>query len=139
MGNTVKIEKRAAECLRLRVGGFLVPHVLHFSQAQDKALDEAERFTSRWFDRRHAATRTALQAAGQLRRADFDSGATQSILQDWHAQSVERLAEDASDWIALWSNCASLFAKGEIEAEEEIIDMTDKDNGARRLLTRIPV
>ena len=38
----------------------------HFWQAQDRVLEEVEKFSSAWFKRRHEATRTAIEASAKM-------------------------------------------------------------------------
>ncbi len=137
MGKTDQSGKQEAGFLPPTGSETILPHVQNFWQAQNAALGEAETFAKRWFERRRMAVQSAIQATDEIARRGTEIGAAQSILQDWQLHSLERMAEDASDWMTLWRNCANFYSASEIDAEAEVIEMASK--GKRKLPTRIPV
>lgn len=139
MSKSEKSKKWPAATQTNNLGAMLGPQAIHFWQAQENVLGEIEKFTSRWIDRRHEVARSALKATDQLRQSESGFGAAPAILQSWQRLSVECMAEDASDWIALWSTCADIVTAGEIEAESELIEMAGMTNDPGKLPTRIPV
>jgi hypothetical protein len=44
----------------------MTPQMEQFWKAQDGILDEVEDYTRAWFDRRHAATRSAVEAVREV-------------------------------------------------------------------------
>ncbi|MCL3882943.1 hypothetical protein [Marivita sp. GX14005] len=96
------------------------PQVTHFWEAQDLMLKEAEKFASSWFERRHEATQSALKAATDADNTDLrhPAVAMQAML-DWQKNSMERMAEDLSEWSAMMSRCAGIWTSNETEAMEE--------------------
>lgn len=100
----------------------LAPQVEQFWEAQEKMLAEAEAFTRHWFERRHEATRTALEAAQKATSAGNSHPAiAMQAMMDWQRHSMERMAEDAREWLDVVSHCASQVAEGEAEAAEQSV------------------
>lgn len=99
------------------------PQVHQFWEIQEKLLDETEAFSKRWFERRHDAARSALRTSAALfgdGRADI--GAAAKAMQDWQAQSAERLAEDLRDWFDMCTRCMGHCATGEADAGRETLE-----------------
>ncbi|QIK41478.1 hypothetical protein [Pontivivens nitratireducens] len=95
----------------------------HFWQAQDTFLKEFEAFSSAWFKRRHEGTQTALDVSKQL--VDDAMGnptAAIGILTGWQSHSMERLAEDAKDYMTMLTACAASATVNEVEALEESVE-----------------
>lgn len=96
------------------------PQARHFWQAQDRMLEEVEKFSSAWFKRRHEATRTAIEASAKLIDSGMrDPGEAMKAIAAWQTHSMERLAEDAKDCAETMTRCASLVVSNEVEAMEE--------------------
>lgn len=103
----------------------LTPRIEQFWKAQEKMLSEAEAFTRDWFERRHEATRTALNTARQAASADKSDPATaMQAVTDWQRHSAERLIEDAREWLDMVSRCAVHAAENEAEAGKEMVEKT---------------
>ena len=95
----------------------------HFWKAQDTFLSEFEEFSSAWFKRRHTATRTAIETSKRLsEEAMGNPTAAMSILADWQKHSMERLAEDTKDCMAMMTRCAAAAVTNEVEAVEETVE-----------------
>ncbi|MCE8515429.1 phasin family protein [Ruegeria pomeroyi] len=98
------------------------PQLEQFWDAQEKLLAESERFTRHWFERRHEAIRTALDAARSATAADPSNPAeAMETVMDWQRHSVERMVEDAREWFDTVSRCADYVTKTEAEAVEETL------------------
>lgn len=94
----------------------------HFWQAQDTFLKEFEKFSAAWFKRRHEGTQTALQTSKRLaEEAMGNPTAAMGILSEWQSHSMERLAEDAKDYVEMMTGCAAAAAINEAEAIEESV------------------
>ncbi len=94
----------------------------HFWKAQDTVLKECEAFSEAWFKRRHEATQSALDATKKLaERSMGDPMAAMSILAEWQTHSMERLAEDARDYLAMMTGCAAAVISNEVEAVDETV------------------
>ena len=65
----------------------------HFWRSQDKVLDSMQKFANGWFERRHVATTTALDAAQRACQAESPVEAIREF-QAWSAGSMQRVAED---------------------------------------------
>lgn len=131
MNKNVKISK-PTETLKQSTSMYFAPQVTHFWQSQAAIMRESERVARRWFNRRHDAVNAVLEDV-------CDQNASQDALTAWPMKSIEILSDDISDWLALCAICAQTMAKGEIEAETEIFESTDKKRDPRKLPTRIPV
>jgi len=104
--------------------------VEHFWEAQDNILRDAEAFARNWFERRHTATRTAIDASRQATGSGVsDPGAAVRAIADWKVHSMERIAEDFGEWFDLWSNCAAHLSRAEAEAGEAALEKTAKTAG----------
>ena len=110
------------------------PQMEQFWKAQDHLLEEAERFSQHWFERRHAAARTALEAAQDMRENGAqDPAAAMKAMGDWQAESAQRLMADWQEWIELCSRCAGHLAAGGAEARQETgKSAAPKTSGARK-------
>ncbi|SDC49277.1 phasin family protein [Ruegeria marina] len=98
------------------------PQMEQFWDAQEKLLSESERFTRHWFERRHEAIRTALDAARTATSSErADPAKAMEAMLDWQRHSVERLVEDAREWFDTVSRCADYVTKTEAEAVGETI------------------
>lgn len=99
------------------------PQVHQFWEIQEKLLAETEAFSKHWFERRHEAARTAIRTSKALfGDGHADIGAAAKAMQDWQAQSAERLAEDIRDWFDLGTRCLGHFATGEADAGRETLE-----------------
>lgn len=105
----------------------VAPQAEHFWQTQEQLLDVAETFARSWFKRRHEATRTAMKAA---REATTKNGANPGdmieTIADWQRHSMERMVEDAREWLDMMTRCAGIAAVSEIEAAEDVLEETRK-------------
>lgn len=103
------------------------PQVEHFWKAQEEMLKEAETFSEHWFARRHAATKTALDAAKEV-TANGGSNPALALeaMFDWQRHSMERIAEDFKEWADMCARCAGHVARAEIEGDSEAIEETAK-------------
>ncbi|MEW2915069.1 phasin family protein [Leisingera sp. JC11] len=96
------------------------PQVEQFWNVQEKILDEAEEFTRHWFERRHEAARTALDAARTVVSADPSRPADAfEAFTEWQRHSAERIAEDGREWFGMMSRCARYASETEAEAVGE--------------------
>jgi hypothetical protein len=66
---------------------------VHFWRSQDKVLDSMQKFANGWFERRHVATTSALDAAQRTCQAKSPVEAMHE-LQVWSAGSMQRVVED---------------------------------------------
>ncbi len=100
----------------------LAPQIEEFWNAQEQMLNEAEVYTRHWFERRHEATRTALDTARKATTdGNGDPTTAMQAMMEWQRHSVERLAEDAREWFEMVSRCAGQVTEGEVEAVGETI------------------
>ena len=97
----------------------LGPQARHFWEAQESILSEAEAFSKHWFERRHTATKTALEAAKTIaQNGSTDPGAMMKAISDWQTHSMQRVVEDFQEWVALCSRCATHVADHETRSVE---------------------
>jgi len=103
-----------------------------FLDMQDDLLKEAESFARHWFERRHAATETAIKALHTV-TSDGKPDPTQAMraMTDWQRGSFERMMADMQEWTALCMRVAGAAATAPIVALETGADQVkaDKANG----------
>ncbi len=80
-----------------------------FWKNQDKMLDSMHEFSRGWFERRHEATKTALDAANCMCGAQNPIDAVQHC-QTWMTGAAERVAADATAWQKHLMNTVELLA-----------------------------
>ncbi len=103
------------------------PQAEHFWQTQEHLLEASEAFTRSWFERRHEATRTAMIAARKAATKDAGNpGEAMQSIAEWQRHSMERMVEDAREWLDMMTQCARYVSKGEVEAVEEVLDGAKK-------------
>jgi hypothetical protein len=108
----------------LQLGQFTAPQIACFWRMQDGLLHEAEAFCTSWFERRHEATRSALEAVTTMKMGD-PAGAMRAIA-DWQLHSAQRLSEDARECWSMMSRCAGSAVRQEVEAAEEVAEQSAK-------------
>ena len=103
------------------------PQNAHFWQSQEHLIQEAEKFTSAWFKRRHEATRATFEAFERLTKSGSNDPATMiNVMTEWQAHSMERLAEDATACTQMLTRCAGSLLGNEIEALKETTENTKR-------------
>ena len=95
------------------------PQMEEYWKAQDRILEETEAFSKAWFERRHAAAQSALEAVRKTNGNGADPSAAMQAMVDWQQGSVRRMAEDMQEWMELCSRCASRVTQAEIDAGKE--------------------
>ena len=117
------------------------PQIAHFWEAQEDILTDGETFARNWFERRHTATRTALEAAMEIGHCGVSdpAGAMKAVTR-WQTHSMERVAQDYREWLGLWTRCAGYLNNAEMEAGEEGMKSVAKSmTPAKRMKDDIPV
>lgn len=104
----------------------LAPQMEQFWKAQDEILKEAENFSSAWFQRRHEATQSALEAVREVDGNGADPSAAMRSLVDWQQHSFQRIGDDMQQWVELCSRCAGRVASAEAEAGKESVEEVAK-------------
>ncbi|MGB3247077.1 MAG: hypothetical protein WBB25_21295 [Sulfitobacter sp.] len=100
---------------------------MHFWQAQESILKETEEFMTKWFKRRHDATRTALETCADTETATAnDPASVAQTIATWQSHSMQRIAEDAQDCADMMSRCSALLLSNEVEAADDLINDTKK-------------
>jgi hypothetical protein len=125
----------------LSMNPFLSPQIEHFWNAQEKMLDAAELYSRHWFQRRHEAARTALGAARSM--TSGNAGSPEEMMRSivaWQLHSMERLAEDAREWLDFVSVSTGQFSREETKAVSEGMDKANKlTRGAAQEAESVPV
>lgn len=111
----------------MAVNPAIAPQMRQFWKAQDGILDDAEAFSKAWFERRHEATRSALDAVHRINGDGASPSTAMQAVADWQHGAVRRLAEDMRQWVELWTACAGRMTEAELEAGKE-----GAENVARR-------
>lgn len=105
----------------------IAPQVEQFWNTQERILDEAETFTRHWFERRHEAARTAMIAARKSTSGAAGApGDAMQTVAEWQRHSIERMVEDAREWLNMVTRCANHVSEHEIEAAEEALKEAQK-------------
>ncbi len=108
----------------------IAPQVEQFWNAQDRLLSEAEEYSRQWFQRRHEAARTALEAARETTQDDrIDSTKAMQAMAEWQRHSVERMVDDAREWFEMVSRCAKYVSETEADAIGESMEAASKVAG----------
>ena len=110
----------------LAMNPMIAPQMEQFWKAQDRLLDEAETFATHWFERRHEATKTALEAVRKAGGDGSDPSAAMRALVEWQQKSIQRLAADMQDWGDLCSRCAGSVASGATKAQEDAVEEVER-------------
>ena len=97
----------------------IAPQMEQFWKAQDGILQDTEAFSRAWFDRRHQAAQTALEAVQTACGNGADQSAALRAMAAWQQGSVQRLADDMQEWVDLWSRCAGRITKAEVDASAQ--------------------
>lgn len=101
----------------------IAPQAERFWQAQKDILGETETFSRHWFERRHTATRTALETAKDISaNGSSDPVHAMRSVAEWQKQSMERIAEDTREWFDFCARCAGRFGRAELEAGEDSLE-----------------
>ena len=103
----------------LATNPMLAPQMEQFWKAQDEVLEEAENFSKAWFERRHEAAKSALEAVRDVNGNGADPSAAMRSMMDWQQHSLQRMASDMQQWLELCSRCASRMTSAEVEAGKE--------------------
>jgi len=124
----------------LAANPMLAPQMEQFWTAQDGILEEAETFSEAWFERRHQAAQSALEAVRDTNGNGADPSAAMQTMMDWRQHSLQRLAEDMQQWLELCSRCANRMASAEVEAGKEgVEEVTKRAKSAARTKHATPV
>lgn len=87
-----------------------------FLEMQDSLLEEAETFARHWFERRHAATETAIEALHEAKsNGAADPAQAMRAITDWQRGAFERLAADMQEWTALCMRCAGAATTAQLD------------------------
>ncbi|SLN53939.1 hypothetical protein PEL8287_02868 [Roseovarius litorisediminis] len=106
----------------LALNPLVKPQVEQFWDAQEKLLQEAEAFTRHWFARRHEATKSAMDAAKKATVSANDPTEAMQAMADWQRHSVERIAEDAGEWMDMVARCTGHVVRSEAQVSEEALE-----------------
>lgn len=110
----------------LVINPLIAPQMEQFWKAQDQILEESEAFSRAWFERRHEATKTALEAVDKMEGTGADPAAAMRSMADWQQASVQRLAADLQQWVELCARCTRRMTDAEVEATEEGVEEVGK-------------
>ncbi len=107
------------------------PQVEQFWKMQENVLQDAESFSRGWFERRHEAAQSALDATREV----AGNGATeptsaQRAVTDWNRHSLERMTEDFQEWMKFCTKCAGHLSKAELQAGEQEMEEVKKATAA---------
>lgn len=98
------------------------PQIQQYWDAQEKLLAETQRFTQHWFERRHEAVRSGLEAARAATTGkQANPAAAMSVMMEWQKHSAERMAEDAREWFETMTRCAEHMIKTETATIDETL------------------
>lgn len=97
----------------------LAPPMEQFWKAQDRILNDAEAVTKAWFERRHEAARSALDAVRTMNGNGADPAAAMQAMAEWQHGSFKRLAEDVQQWVELCATCAGRMNDAKVDAVKQ--------------------
>lgn len=99
-----------------KLNGAATPQLEQFWNTQDSMLKGAETFARHWFERRHQATETAVEALHEVSATGQpDPAAAMQAIFNWQRGSAERLKADLQEWMTLCAHLtqAATTAQGE--------------------------
>ena len=106
-----------------KLNGAAMPQFEQFWKMQDSMLNEAETFARHWFERRHNATETAVEALHEMgSTGQPDPVAAMQAVSNWQRGSVERLTEDLQDLMTLCTHLTQAAATAQAEAASSEVD-----------------
>lgn len=99
---------------------FLAPQAKHILQAQERFFDEAEKFSSAWFQRRQQATQSMIDAGRQIAsEGQADPASAMKAIIGWQTHSMARMKEDVASYAEMLRRCAGMEVKEEAETAED--------------------
>jgi len=127
--------------MNLGMSPVIGPQAEHFWKAQETILSDTEKFAKHWFERRHTATRTALDTVRDLtRNGSSDPAAAAKAIANWQEHSMERISEDFKEWLDLCTRCAGHLSRAEAKAGEEgMKEIAKSARSTKRKKDDIPV
>lgn len=117
----------------------IAPRLMHMFRAQEKILGAYMSLAQRCLDRQNKMTSKAIAATRSMQESPGDIHALQAMLSELPRQYLEKTTEDVADWMAFCRECADRLTTEEIEAEAEIMGLTEEAAAKQKLPTRIPV
>ena len=93
MNNTTQQLEAIQRMMLVPVSAALQDNVRSFWDIQDKVLDAMENFANGWFERRHVGTRTALEAAQRMCKAQTPVDLVREY-QEWVGGAFQRVMAD---------------------------------------------
>lgn len=105
----------------------MAPPFEQFWKAQENVLQEAEAFSRGWFQRRHDAAKSALDATRKAAgNGASDSSSALQAISEWNRHSVERMTEDFREWMKFCTQCAGHLSAAELEAGKQELEEAGK-------------
>lgn len=104
----------------------VAPQMEQFWKAQEGILEETEAFSRAWFERRHEAAKTALEAVQTTNGNGADTSAAMRGMVDWQQASFQRLTKDMQEWVDLCTRCGRRMTEAEIDASKEGVEKVVK-------------
>jgi hypothetical protein len=106
-----------------------------FWDNQDKVLDAMQAFSDGWFERRHAGTHAALEAAQRMCKAETPVDLLREY-QDWAGGAFQRLAADGmacqQQWMAVVSSIVPPLVPLRDEQQADTSSVESQDDGPRQ-------
>jgi hypothetical protein len=97
----------------------IAPQMEQFWKAQDCVLEDAEAYSRAWFERRHVAAQSALDALRTAAGNGADPATAMQTMVEWQQQSVRRMADDLQQWVDLCTRCAARVTDAGMAASKE--------------------
>ena len=115
----------------LAVNPIMAPQFEQFWKMQENVLQEAEAFSRGWFQRRHEAAKSALEATRGLNgNGAAESPSALQAITDWNRHSMERMTEDFQEWMKFCTQCAGHLSAAEAEAGKQELEEARKHASA---------
>lgn len=99
-----------------------------FLAMQGTLLKEAEIFTRHWFERRHDAIETAMEALNQMNSSGVAAPADAArVIADWQRGCLERLSADAQEWSECCMRGAAAATTAQVDAATKAADQPEAE------------
>jgi len=119
------------------VTAMVAPQFEQFWKVQDAILEDAEAYSKAWFERRHDAAQSAMDALRGATGNGADPAAAMQTMVTWQQQSVRRMSDDMRQWLDLCTRCAARVTDAGIAAGKDTDDAPG-GTGARPASTASP-
>jgi hypothetical protein len=106
---------------------YFAPQAQDFLTAQERIVQEVERFTQAWFGRRQDAMRAMIEARSRAAlQGPADPASAMKEISEWQTRLMQHLAEDAKGYSEMMTKCAGALVQGDVKTKGKKAGKTEK-------------